>query len=236
MTKAHIHARYLKLSDRHSRVLTVTVNILAVFMLLALLIASCLIRRPRHQPKAIPFQSMVLSLCCHIMSVSSCLKIQIFPTLLNRLELTEHNRTMSMIVTLRFSSILDRDLDRGYGEHIVQLSIYLIFFYLRTLLMTYMLFRLLDAYNARVRNKKRKIIFLSKLHRIILIILAILPLLTIFCFFFQPWTGIISYTFPYYFKLAGGLLFLLTSMEIMVEVYVTLWKQKDIGQLSKVCR
>lgn len=58
---------------------TMALSLIADIALLAFLISSCLIRRPRHDPKAIPFKSLFVSLLSYIVYVSSLLVTFIMP-------------------------------------------------------------------------------------------------------------------------------------------------------------
>ncbi|KAJ9365586.1 hypothetical protein C8Q69DRAFT_292604 [Paecilomyces variotii] len=191
-------------SEQSSFLVIFTPQVAIDIALLALLISSCLIRRPRHDPKAIPFKTLFVSLLGNIISTS-----------------------------LDAVSIW-RDGLHSYAAVVVGD----ICSYLPTFLIANVLYRLTYAYNAQRHNRRIKPHLLSNVHGSILLILFVLS-------FVSTITSIIV-TFTRNdlsessieiandkIAFAWEILFLISSVEVMLEIFIITWRPKDLGLSSK---
>jgi hypothetical protein len=105
--------------------------------------------------------------------------------------------------------------------------------YLQIILTANVLYRLIRAYNAkRPRNRATKLILLLRVHGSILVILFIVSVV----FIIVPRVINPAYSLFYYLFMAGDVVFLTVSMEILFEILMIVWKRKDPRPVSKVGR
>ncbi|PKX92346.1 uncharacterized protein P174DRAFT_197549 [Aspergillus novofumigatus IBT 16806] len=68
MPSASLQLRYASPERRIADIVAITFDMVTEIALLAFLSSSCLIRRPRHHPNAIPFKSLFICLLSHIIT------------------------------------------------------------------------------------------------------------------------------------------------------------------------
>lgn len=120
---------------------------------------------------------------------------------------------------------------------------------LELILLTNVFFRLIDAYIARSHDRNVKPIFISAVHKLVFIVLLLISIaevtvLIIYTILSRTQCGD-NYAYDYscpisllleYYRLglASAILFMITSLGIMCEIFLFLWRRKALRPLSKV--
>lgn len=149
-------------------------------------------------------------------------------------ELIKDCRSISILLSFAFANLRDEPYQE-LRDGSIRMIVYLIFFYLRIILVTNVLYRLLAAYNAR-RHMNRRFALLSRLHRCFLVILFIPPVMDTIVSA-VAWEGGPIGAFSVvidYLPWAADSLFLLASIEIMLRAYMIGRKRKNLGFPFKV--